>query len=429
MKRIALIITFILTTLLLCSVHNLTVNGQQSTTASLGDDLVIYFEYETIGNSATLSIMFEIPIIDTSDMDFLQGELIDGGSLDTTPVDGIFQGTIPAFWQPPTGLPLIITVVDEGISQEVTVNFVELNSTFSISGSVTQESNYGFNLPVYPALINVFYNTDINDLGEIDLDGNIEGWLIFFENRFIVSEMNSFLGNYTAIIPDTIPDVPCIVMPMTLLDFEGSHTAPFPYIGQFNGAVTNINFLYTLPDGIFSGRVINGDGTPITDAMIDMYCEETEENAYGYTDETGVFSIPLNNGSYSLIIIAWGYESYMDVITMNNQDIYQDISLTAVANENEDVPFVNSVKVSTYPNPFHSKVTIEVKSTRKETTSVKVYNLKGQFVKSLNTSNFSNGKLTWDGKDSNHKAVANGIYYLQVKQGQEIVNKKLVLIK
>jgi hypothetical protein len=428
MKKIALILTFVLATLLLFSASNLTINGEDNTTASLGDELEIYFEYETIGNSATISFMIDVPLIDTSEFDFLQGELIDGGNLDTTPVDGVFQGSITAFWQPPTGLPLIITVVDEDISDDATITFIELNSTFSISGSVTQESSFGFDLPVYPALVNTFYNTSITDFADLDLNGNIEDLLIFFEDRFLVSEVNSILGNYSITIPDDVADVPCIVMPITLLDVEGSHTAPFPYFGQVNGALNDIDFLYTLPDGIFSGTVLSGDATLIANAVIDLYCEETEENAFGYTDEVGVFSIPLNNGTYTLMVAALGYEAYIGEIVMNNQDIDMDISLVLVANEEQDVEFVNSVDVSTYPNPFNSTVNIEIKSTTKQPISVKVYNLRGQLVNSINTRNVSSGKLTWDGIDSNRKPVANGIYYLQVIQGQEVVNKKVVFV-
>ena len=429
MRKIALIFTFILTTLLLFSVGNLTINGENNTTASLGDELEIYFEYETIGNSATISIMVDIPIVDTSQFDFLQGELIDGGSLDTTPVDGVFQGTITAFWQPPTGLPLIITVLDEDISADATITFVELNSTFSISGSVTQESSFGFDLPVYPALVNTFYNTSIADFAELDFTGDFDNILSFFENRFLVSEINSLLGNYSITIPDDVPDVPCIVMPITLLDVEGSHTAPLPYFGDINGAVNNIDFFYTLPDGIFSGHIISGEGDPIANAVIDLYCEDTEENAFGYSDDAGSFSIPLNDGTYTLMVAALGYEPYIGELVMNGEDINMDISLSAVANEDQDVEFVNSVIVSTYPNPFSSSVNIEIKSSTKQTISVKVYNLKGQLVNTLGQANITSENLTWNGRDINNKAVANGVYYLRVKQGQQVLNKKVVLIK
>jgi len=429
MKRILLILTFVLTNLLLFSAHNLTINGAESATVSLGDDLEIYFEYETTGNTATLSLMVDIPIVDLSALDFLQGELIDGGSLDTTPVDGVFQGTITAFWQPPTGLPLVITVVDEEISAEATITFIELNSTFSISGSVTQESNYGFDLPVYPALVNTFYNTTITDFAGFDFEAGIEEWLVFFENRYFISEINSFLGNYTITIPDTIPDVPCIVMPITMLDFEGSHTAPFPYFGEVNGGLPDIDFLYTLPDGIFSGTVISGQGTPIPNAAIDLYCEESCDSAFAITDESGVFSIALNNGTYTLMVAAMEYETYFGEVIMNNQDLNMDISLVAVANENQDILLIPTIEVSTYPNPFHSTINIEIKSTTKQASSVKVYNLKGQLVKTINDANIASTNFTWNGKDANNKAVANGIYYLRVKQGQQIVNKKVVLMK
>lgn len=428
MKRFVLLFIFIASTILLFSAHNLTINGQENSTASLGDDLEIYFEYETTGNNATISLMIDVPLINTSQLDFLQGELIDGGSLDTTPVDGIFQGSITAFWQPPAGIPLTITVVDEDISAEATITFIELNSTFSISGSITQESSYGFDLPVYPAMVNTLYNAEISDLAGFDLEGSIDEWLLFFEDKYLISAINSFLGSYSSSIPDNIADVPCVVMPISLLDFENTHTIPLPYFGSINGAVNGIDFIYTLPDGIFSGSVITEEETPIPNAGIELYCVETGENDFSYTDEEGVFSIPLNNGSYALMIMALDFEPYIANIVMDNQDISMDISLTAVANEGQDVEIVNSIQVSTYPNPFNFKVKIEIESATKQSISVKIYNLKGQFITSLNTTNLSSGNLSWNGKDANNKPVASGIYYLQVKQGEQVVNKKLVFV-
>jgi len=428
MKRIALLFILVFTTLMLFSAHNLTINGAESTTVSLGDDLEIYFEYESVGNSATISLMIDIPLIDTSDFDFFQGQLIDGGPLDTTPLDGVFQGSITAFWQPPTGIPLLITVTDEDISAQATVTFIELNSTFSISGNISQESNYGFNLPVYPALVNIFYNLDMDDMDEIDFEGGIEEWLAFFETRYIISELNSLMGNYSAAIPDSIDNVSCLVMPLSLLDFEETHTPPDPYFGEINGAVSNIDFLYTQPDGYFTGTVMGENGQALPWVAIELYTQE-EDYAYGYTDETGAFSIPLDNGTYTYMVMAWDYEPYYGEVTMNDQDIYQDIYLVAVANHNQEINPVPTISVSNYPNPFHESVKIEVKSSLNSPISVKIYNLKGQLVKTFTENYGSNANFVWQGKDSNNNQVANGIYYLRVKQGNHIVSKKVVLMK
>src|SRR5690554_2499993 len=200
MKRYYLLLVFSFAWLLLFSVQNLTVNGESAATVTLGDQIELYFEFENIGNSATISFMIDIPLIDTSSLDFIQGTLVDGGILDSTPEDGIFQASIPTFWQPPTGLPLQITVEDEGISETVTVTFVPLVSSFSISGSVKKETDYGFNLPAFPAVVNVLYNTDIFSLEGFDFNLSLDSLLTFFENRYLVTEINTLLGNYTATI-------------------------------------------------------------------------------------------------------------------------------------------------------------------------------------------------------------------------------------
>lgn len=327
MKRYCLLLIFSFACLLLFSVQNLTVNGETAATVTLGDQIELYFEFENIGNSATISFMIDIPLIDTSSLDFIQGTLVDGGILDSTPEDGVFQASIPAFWQPPSGLPLQITVVDEGVSETVTVTFVPLVSSFSISGSVKKETDYGFNLPVFPAVVNVLYNTDIFSLEDFDFDLSLDSLLTFFENRYLVTEINGLLGNYTATIPDTMNDVSCVIMPLSLLDFQGTHNAPETRIEVINGATPGINFLYTLPDCIFSGTVANVAGEPISYAAINLYCAEESNNAFGMSDEEGNFSILLDNGTYSLNVLALGYALYSDEVVVNNQDITLDVVL------------------------------------------------------------------------------------------------------
>lgn len=327
MKKYYLLLVFSFTCALLFSAHNLTINGETAATVTLGDEIEIYFEFESIGNSATISFMIDIPLIDTSSLDFIQGTLVDGGTLDTTPADGVFQGVITAFWQPPTGLPLQIKVVDGEVSAETTVTFIALNSTFSISGNVKKENTYGFNLPVFPAVVNVLYNADILAMEEFDFDLGLEALLTFFENRYLVTEINSFLGNYTAKIPDSLANVSCVVMPLTLLDFQGTHNAPETRIEIINGATSGINFLYTLPDCVFTGTVANAEGAPISYAALNLYSSEDSNNAFGMSDAEGNFSILLDNGTYNLNVLALGYQLFSSELVVNNQDINLNILL------------------------------------------------------------------------------------------------------
>ncbi|MFA7056959.1 MAG: carboxypeptidase regulatory-like domain-containing protein [Candidatus Cloacimonadales bacterium] len=329
MKKYYLLLVFSFTCLLLFPAHNLTINGQTSATVTLGDQIEIYFEYETIGNSATISFMIDIPLIDTSSLDFIQGTLVDGGTLDTTPMDGVFQASIPAFWQPPSGLPLQIMVVDGDVTAQTTVTFVALNSTFTISGSVKKEGSY-IDLPVFPAVVNVLYNTDLLAMDGFDFDLGLDSLLTFFENRYLVTEINGILGNYTATIPDSIANVSCVVMPLTLLDFAGTHNIPETRIEIINGPTSGINFLYTLPDCVFTGTVASTEGEPITYAAINLYSSEDSNNAFGMSDGEGNFSIPLDNGTYNLNVVALGYSLYSQELVVNNQNINMDIVLEPV---------------------------------------------------------------------------------------------------
>lgn len=429
MKKIIVFLFMSFTISLLFSAHNLTVNGQENLDVNLGDQIEIYFLYETIGNTANISLMIDIPLIDTSELDFLQGDLIDGGPLDETGVDGVFQGSISAFWQPPAGIPLLITVTDEAISDQVTLTFSDLETTFSISGNITQESNYGFDLPLYPALVNVLYNVGAADLEDIDFENGITDWMDFFGDRYLISEVNSFLGSYSVNIPDSISPVSCLVMPFSLLDIEGNHTSPEPYFGLIDGVVNNINFHYSFPDGILSGTIRDANNLPLENVIVEVYCEETEEGDVTYSDEMGEFSLPLNNGTYTLNALSFQHQLYTTEFVINDQDLVLDIYLSPVANDNNDSFVKPLLSFSSYPNPFNESLSISLNAKSEDKVDIKVYNLKGQLVRTLVEKGSNIETIHWNGLDSHNKKLANGIYYIQLKTPGKVEYQKVIMLK
>ena len=60
-----------------------------------------------------------------------------------------------------------------------------------------------------------------------------------------------------------------------------------------------------------------------------------------------------------------------------------------------------------------------------------VYNLKGQLVRILVDKNMSAGKhsINWDGKDEANHNTSSGIYLYQLKAGETIQTKRILLIK
>ncbi len=88
---------------------------------------------------------------------------------------------------------------------------------------------------------------------------------------------------------------------------------------------------------------------------------------------------------------------------------------------------------SNYPNPFNPQTTISfsIKDTYGK-TSITVYNIKGQKVKTLLNEVLPAGYHTtiWDGTNSNGRSVSTGIYFYKMEyKGKHINTKKCLLIK
>lgn len=64
--------------------------------------------------------------------------------------------------------------------------------------------------------------------------------------------------------------------------------------------------------------------------------------------------------------------------------------------------------------------------------SVRIYNLRGQLVATLLKDHFIlSPELTlyWNGKDDNGQGVASGIYFVKLTTGNEIITRKMTLVK
>ena len=80
---------------------------------------------------------------------------------------------------------------------------------------------------------------------------------------------------------------------------------------------------------------------------------------------------------------------------------------------------------SPYPNPFNSSVTVLIKIPTAGKLNVTIYNILGQLIHSEENkiSQPQEYMYRWD------SSVATGIYFLQIKFGKYLINRKLMLVK
>ncbi len=90
-------------------------------------------------------------------------------------------------------------------------------------------------------------------------------------------------------------------------------------------------------------------------------------------------------------------------------------------------------EIHNFPNPFNAYTIIQIKRQNKilEQSSVCIYDICGRLVKQWNLTNSQESllQIKWSGKDEGNNQLPSGIYILNVKLGNKIKNKKIILTK
>jgi len=107
------------------------------------------------------------------------------------------------------------------------------------------------------------------------------------------------------------------------------------------------------------------------------------------------------------------------------------VVISGVEQADELAPELSS-RLSISPNPFRELAVISYTLDKAAATELKVYNLKGQLVRTLFQGTQSKGEqhLAWEGCDDNGRPVASGIYFLQMSiEGKARTSEKMVKLQ
>ena len=134
------------------------------------------------------------------------------------------------------------------------------------------------------------------------------------------------------------------------------------------------------------------------------------------------------------IIIRWPNGSYQKITDLEaNQILYvTEMDTISVINFEEIKNSPDDYRLyQNYPNPFNTVCTIEYQISKQEYITIEIYNTFGERVKILlsEMKNVGHYKLSWDGTDENGKRVASGIYLYQMRSGNYMSTKKMLLIE
>ncbi|MBC8527793.1 MAG: T9SS type A sorting domain-containing protein [Candidatus Cloacimonetes bacterium] len=89
------------------------------------------------------------------------------------------------------------------------------------------------------------------------------------------------------------------------------------------------------------------------------------------------------------------------------------------------------IHLSAYPNPFHPVTCINFSLNKEGYTTLKIFNIKGQLIKTLVNEYKRKGdySILWDGKNKDGKEVSSGIYLYRVQVENHCVTRSLNLVK
>jgi hypothetical protein len=133
--------------------------------------------------------------------------------------------------------------------------------------------------------------------------------------------------------------------------------------------------------------------------------------------------------SYSVLNLDEGtFENKLLILGTQKHNIIQ----LYLEGDEEDIPIsTNLTLYSNYPNPFNPSTKISFSLLEDSEVSLKVFNVKGQVVKTLLKKQIEAGEhiITWEGKDKNNKQVSSGIYFYKISTSKETKVNKMLLLK
>ncbi len=122
------------------------------------------------------------------------------------------------------------------------------------------------------------------------------------------------------------------------------------------------------------------------------------------------------------------YVAVVKVITNIGQILNIPITMEVFST----IPPVEKYKLrQNYPNPFNPFTKIEYDIPKTGKVTINVYNIRGQYVKTLISEIQEPGSyLTyWDGTDNYNRKVSSGVYFYQLESKSSTKTKKMIMIK
>lgn len=203
------------------------------------------------------------------------------------------------------------------------------------------------------------------------------------------------------------------------------------YIGDGPYSVT------TMAYGI-NGDPISGDfesGLSINDNYVDQI------NPTGGSDQIFYYTYQGNNygcgvkydGVYQLVYLTFAFENVPSAsdreILMGN--IVDWFGVPTAIDHKPGVLAGSFSLLPNYPNPFNSETIISFSIPRSGKAVLEIYDVLGRRVKTLLNDRIPAGnyRIRWNGRNRWGQAVSSGVYFYRLQSGEQVLTRKLLLIR
>jgi FlgD Ig-like domain len=141
------------------------------------------------------------------------------------------------------------------------------------------------------------------------------------------------------------------------------------------------------------------------------------------------FQVPTNSATIGMETRIHIYSTFTGTVYFDDMTITKT-SVTGIKNLNKLIPDKFAV-YQNYPNPFNPSTIISYALPTSMKVKIIVYDMLGQQVKTL-VNNFQNSgvhQIVWNGDNNSGEKVASGAYIYRVVAGNNVVTKKMMLLK
>jgi hypothetical protein len=111
-------------------------------------------------------------------------------------------------------------------------------------------------------------------------------------------------------------------------------------------------------------------------------------------------------------------------------DVNIQLNPTSIGGNSEVLPTSSSLSQN-YPNPFNAQTMISFAVAAQGRVQLSVYNVVGQKITTLVDANYAPGNynVIWNGRDANGSTVSSGVYYYNLRIGDQSQTMKMTLLK